>query len=84
MSNPEDKFKKSKRRHKKYVKIEKQVKIRKVKKWVGVTDTLKSPNQFAKKHAMDCGRPMCHLCGNPRRVSKEKTMQEKREEQVEE
>jgi hypothetical protein len=27
---------------------------------------------------MDCGQPGCLLCGNPRKIFKEKTTQEKR------
>ena len=29
-----------------------------------------------KRNAMDCGRPECGLCGNPRRTRGEKTVQE--------
>lgn len=25
------------------------------------------PNRLAKRHALDCGRPQCGLCSNPRR-----------------
>jgi hypothetical protein len=33
---------------------------------------------MAKHHAMDCGRPGCMMCGNPRKTFKEVTAQEKR------
>jgi hypothetical protein len=32
---------------------------------------------------MNCGNPNCHMCGNPRKIWKEKTIQEKRFEQTE-
>jgi hypothetical protein len=32
---------------------------------------------MSKHHAMDCGQPGCILCGNPRKLFKEKTIQEK-------
>jgi hypothetical protein len=39
--------------------------------------TVKEYHRYAKHHAMNCGRPNCLLCTNPRRTWKEKTMQEK-------
>jgi hypothetical protein len=33
---------------------------------------------MSKHHAMDCGQPGCMLCGNPRKVFKERTQQEKK------
>jgi hypothetical protein len=33
---------------------------------------------MVKHHAMDCGQPGCMLCGNPRKVFKELTQQEKK------
>lgn len=26
-----------------------------------------TPGKFAKRHALNCGRPQCGMCGNPRR-----------------
>jgi hypothetical protein len=43
--------------------------------------TVKEYHRYAKHHAMNCGRPHCMLCTNPRRTWGEKTMQEKRFEQ---
>ena len=37
------------------------------------------PHRYNKHHAMDCGNPQCPLCGNPRRLYKERTYQEKRD-----
>jgi hypothetical protein len=36
------------------------------------------PHRFAKHHATNCRTPNCICCGNPRRVWKEKTLQEKK------
>lgn len=29
------------------------------------------PHRFAKRHAMDCGTPGCHMCGNRRQFDGE-------------
>lgn len=68
--------KKAQRIHTKQTKIAKQMKIAKTN---GIP--VKHPNKLAKHHATNCGRARCKLCGNPRRISGEKTMQEKRAEQ---
>lgn len=36
------------------------------------------PHKYVKHHAMNCGQPQCILCGNPRKLWKEKTIQEKK------
>jgi len=36
------------------------------------------PHRFAKHHATNCSRPKCICCGNPRKVWKQKTIQEKK------
>jgi hypothetical protein len=39
----------------------------------------KQPHRYNKHHAMDCGRPGCAMCGNPRHIHKDGlTAQEKR------
>jgi hypothetical protein len=76
MSNEEHKFKHSKRLHEDQVHIDKQVKIAKTH---GID--VKEPHKFAKHHALDCGQPGCIMCANPRKIWKEKTIQEKRFEQ---
>ena len=78
MSTEEDKFKKSKRILKDENAIRKQLKIAKAH-----NAPVESPHQFAKHHAMNCGNPNCVMCANPRKVWKEKTIQEKRFEQTE-
>jgi len=73
MSTEEDKFKHSKRLLKDENAIKKQVKIAKSH---GVQ--VENPHSFTKHHVMDCGQPNCVVCGNPRKVWGEKTIQEKK------
>lgn len=40
--------------------------------------TVKEYHRYAKHHAMNCGRPNCLLCCNPRRIWREKTVQEQK------
>ena len=42
---------------------------------------LKEPHRLAKRHAMNCGNPKCLMCGNPRKMFKELTIQEQRAHQ---
>jgi hypothetical protein len=86
MPSQKDKSVKAKRRHKTYVKAKKQMKnwnasITNFDKTIGTNVKKLSLGHFAKNHALGCGVPMCGLCGNKRRVHKEKTMQEKKHEQ---
>ena len=76
MSHEEEKVKHSKRILKTDNAVKKQVKIAKE---FGIE--VKEPHKFAKVHAMNCGNPKCFMCSNPRKVFKEKTIQEKRLEQ---
>ena len=78
MSNELAKNLGSQRRHKTDVAIARQVQIA---KQHGLTDrdkAVKEPHRMAKHHAMDCGRPGCMMCGNPRKTFKQVTAQEKR------
>ena len=74
----ENKLKHSERMHQKEKKIAKQVKIA---KQYGIE--VKEPHKFAKHNALNCGIPNCIMCGNPRKVWGEKTMQERKFEQKE-
>jgi hypothetical protein len=73
MSTEEDKFKHSKRLLKDENAVKKQVKIAKA---AGMP--VDKPHKFTKHHALDCGNPNCIMCGNPRKLFKELTTQEKR------
>jgi hypothetical protein len=77
MSDEESKIKHSKRILKTDNAVKKQVKIAKE---FGVP--VKEPHKFAKHHAMNCGNPKCHMCGNPRKIWGEKTIQEKKFDEV--
>lgn len=76
MAREDEKSKKSQRLYKDKIKIAKQMKIAKVN-----NIPVKHPGKLAKHHATNCGKARCQLCGNPRRINGEKTMQEKRAEQ---
>ena len=78
MSTEYDKIKHSKRIHANEIAVKKQVKIAKSH---GIE--VKEPHKLAKHHATNCGQPNCIMCGNPRKVWKEETIQEKRFKQIE-
>lgn len=78
MSHEEDKFNHSRRLHQEQAAIDKQVRIAKE---FGIP--IKEPHKLHKHHVMNCGNPKCIMCSNPRKVFKEKTMQERRFEQKE-
>jgi len=78
MSNELAKYLNSNRRHKTDMKIAKQIKIAKQHGRTVQDRIVKQPGRLSKLHAMDCGRPRCMMCGNPRKTFKELTAQEKR------
>ena len=80
MSHEEDKFKHSKRLLKDKNAIRKQSKIA-LQHGADRLEVEREPNRFAKHHAMDCGNPDCIMCGNPRKVFKERTYQEMKQHQ---
>ena len=71
MSNQTQRIKHSQRLLRKKAAVKKQVKIAK-----SHNLAIKKPHRFTKQHAMDCGRPHCRLCSNPRRIWKERSVQE--------
>ena len=83
MSNEQDKVKHSKRLHKLWATVKRQLKIAKS---LGNTKYIDEPHRLAKHHAADCGVPHCPMCTNPRHNAtvkgKEKlTIQERRNNQ---
>lgn len=78
MSNDTAKYLNSRRRHKTDVAIARQVRIAKAHGLTDKDESIKQSHRMAKHHAMDCGQTGCMLCGNPRKVFKERTAQEKR------
>ena len=81
MSNPEHKDKRSTRLHKEETAIKKQQKIA-MQHGASRLDVEREPHRFAKHHAMDCGNPDCAMCSSPRKVTGDKTKQEKSFEQT--
>jgi hypothetical protein len=73
MSDEQDRIKHSRRISKTRDAEIKQVKIARAH---GIT--VKEYHRYAKHHAMNCGRPHCLLCANPRRTWREKTIQEQK------
>lgn len=78
MANELAKFINSQRRHRDQNAVNRQVKIAKAHGLTRKDKAIKEPHRLAKHHAMDCGQPGCMLCGNPRKIFKERTAQEKR------
>lgn len=78
MANELAKFLNSQRRHRDETAVKRQVKIAKAHGLTNKDKAIKEPHRMAKHHAMDCGQPGCMLCGNPRKIFKERTAQEKR------
>ena len=78
MANELAKFLNSQRRHRDETAVKRQVKIAKAHGLSNKDKAIKEPHRMAKHHAMDCGQPGCMLCGNPRKIFKERTQQEKR------
>ena len=77
MSNEETKFKHSRRIFSKQVAVKRQEKIAKSH---GIVE--KQPHRFFKHHALNCHTPQCIMCGNPTKIWKEDTIQEKRFKQI--
>jgi hypothetical protein len=78
MSSEEDKVKHSRRQLQKKSYIRRQVKIAKA-----YHIDVKNPHRFQKHSAVNCDKSECSMCGNPRKLWKQKTIQEKRFEQKE-
>ena len=74
----EQKQKRAERMQQKVNHIRKEVKIAKE-----YNIPVKEPHKLHKTHVMNCGNPKCYMCGNPRKVFGEKTMQERRYDQKE-
>ena len=79
MSHQDDKEKHSKRLLKEMNAIQKQMKIARAN---GINVNPYEAHRYAKHHALDCGNPGCPTCGNPRKLYKEETIQEKRAKQL--
>jgi hypothetical protein len=83
MSREEDREKRTKRFYQDQVHINKQVKIARQHGMEYNDELIREPHRLNKHHAMDCGNPGCPMCSNPRKLFKEKTIQEKSFSQTE-
>lgn len=82
MSNEVEKVKNSSRRQRDENAVKRQVKIAKAHGLDTIINKqVQEPHRLVKHHIMNCGNPKCMLCSNPRKVFKEKTIQEKRFDQ---
>lgn len=83
MSNEEDKFRNSLRRHNDETKIQRQIDIAKAYhmhqggKW----KYIEQPHRNHKKAILNCGDPKCYMCMNPRRADGEESIQERKHKQ---
>ena len=73
MANEHDKLLHSLRRYADRTYVKKQVNI--AQRYGIKTD---HPNRYRKVSSMDCGNPRCPVCGNPRRLYKQLSHQEKK------
>lgn len=73
MSDNIFKIKHSERRQRTTNAIKKQMRIAKS---MGVL--IDEPHKLAKHHALDCGVSSCPICSSPRKLYKNRTIQEKR------
>jgi hypothetical protein len=79
MANELAKYLNSRRRLKDDNAVARQLKIARQHGLTSRDAVFKQPHRLAKHHAMDCGNPACHMCGNPRHIHKDSlTTQEKR------
>jgi hypothetical protein len=53
-------------------------KQKRIAKDAGLGDRNKQPHRYAKSHSLGCKIPGCVMCSNPRRVWKQKTLQERK------
>jgi hypothetical protein len=62
--------------------IERQIRILKKTGIWGETIAIDAPHRLHKVHALNCGKPKCLMCMNPRKSFGEKTIQERKFEAV--
>lgn len=80
MSTARDRIRRSSRLHQEKNAIRRQIQIARDHGMME-SKSVQQPHRLAKHHAMNCGNPRCVFCSNPRRIWKEKTLQEKKAEQ---
>lgn len=80
MSTENDKIKHSQRLFNDEIAVKKQQRIAKSAYQIDSQNRKEviQPHRLHKRHAMDCGKPRCTICGNRRKIFKEQTAQEKK------
>ena len=73
MSHEEHKLRHSERRQRTQNSINKQMRIAKA-----LHVPIDEPHKLAKHHALDCGNSDCPMCSSPRKLTGERTIQERR------
>ena len=73
-------FRLKQRLQKKFTKVQRKMKIAKA--YSGLEHILENPHKYSKQSMFHCGNARCFMCGNPRKVFAEKTIQEKSFEQT--
>ena len=82
MTKEVDRYKHSRRIHRKLAHIDRQMGIRQAHNFPGInTGKVDSSHRYHKRSGVTCGSSTCAWCGNPRKFFKELTMQEKRQQQ---
>ena len=82
MSDQETKEKHSRRLYDDEVHVKKRTNILKELHSSLDDKTKKQPHRLHKISGMNCGNPKCVMCGNPRKVFGEKTIQEKKFDEI--
>lgn len=60
----------------------KSLRQKKILKAYNLDKPFESANYFNKRHALNCGNPNCVMCGNPRKMFNERTIQEYKFEEL--
>jgi hypothetical protein len=85
MTKEVDRYKHSRRIHRKLAHIERQMGIRRAHSFPDYgtpgAPAHESPHRYHKVSGLTCGSSTCAMCGNPRKFFNERTMQEKRQMQ---
>lgn len=68
-----NKYRKALRRYQDHLAVVRQLTIR---YYNSSESVVKQPGRFRKHHANNCGRSMCMMCSNPRKMWKRKTLAE--------
>lgn len=77
MSSEQQRIQHSRRRYDDVVHIRKRQKLLKAKS-ILTDETMRQPHRLHKVNGINCGNSNCVMCGNPRKIFKELSIQERR------